>query len=177
MSLFAAIPPEILHLIGDYLDLQSYTYFSSTTVGLLNFFPHVKVISFYRDTLHLDGEYRDKEQHLCVVLPNLPHPLMSIDFKIDWKDQGWGNRKGTLWFRLYRNTSLISKELLMSPAEHDWQTAQVSLNSGSDLIQKSAAGDRLEVWRYVGCGGGHEMFLKNLRIIIKFVSASQSRTN
>lgn len=178
--------------------------------------------------------------------------LCGLHVSLRWGDQGWGNAKGEVWFRLLRGSPkkeiAVCRELGIAPRpvqdkkfhivrspnyhadEHDgdhegrvsWATATTPASSpsltatpsdepaspvpattattaaqpaavapsptgpfpqstvtGDDgepvtvipsiLIDESRPGDTLEIWRSIGGGGGHELTIESLRVIIEWV--------
>jgi hypothetical protein len=89
---------------------------------------------------------------------------MRVTATWDWKDQGWGNLKGQLMVEALRDGEVVAAAGL-SPevAKHDWESKTFDLEAG-DFIEHCQPGTVIRVMRYVGGGGGHELFLRNFRL-------------
>ena len=58
----------------------------------------------------------------------------SIYVSFDWKDQGWGNRKGGMRIILIDDAERIVAEKHYRRVEHDWTTEGDTINSDHNLI-------------------------------------------
>jgi len=139
---------------------------------------------------HAHGDYHDAKRKFFTegnkdVVVEKGY-LVNITASCDWKDQGWGNLKGQLELQLWRpgspKNSLepIETLCLFGIAKHHWESIRVELSPALPTCtnQRDAAsffeavkeGDVIQLWRYVGGGGGHELFVRNLSITFCFVS-------
>lgn len=104
-------------------------------------------------------------------------PLESIHIKMQWKDQGWGGRKGLIVFVLFRpqvdgTQKEIAKCLPFGTVEHQWTSHEISLNPhlerGKEIFANAQKGDVLKIHRHVGGGGGHRLYIRNLEATFTF---------
>jgi len=94
----------------------------------------------------------------------LSGPVTSLDLKVDWNDQGWGNQKGTLVVRLEHAGVRVFEFTPFPIAPHRPQVNSASLNASQCREQKldqAVAGDYLVVLRRTGGGGGHELEIRS----------------
>jgi len=96
--------------------------------------------------------------------------LLFIKMKFEWRDQGWGNRKGLIWLRLLRDGEPIADNRAeCGPvAEHGWKEREIIVDNHA-VTKEAMRGDVLRVMVYVGGGGGHHLYVKNfnMRLITK----------
>lgn len=109
---------------------------------------------------------RHYEGHLFTLVQALPRPIKAVRATVTWRDQGWGNRKGTLFLVLLRGNANgaiveVARENLFGVAPHDntQQTIDGKTGPGS-VIAAAHANDRLELHVFVGQGGGHELTIQ-----------------
>ncbi|EOD36142.1 hypothetical protein EMIHUDRAFT_455141 [Emiliania huxleyi CCMP1516] len=73
-----------------------------------------------------------------------------------WKDQGWGNRKGTIVVRLMRRRRLPVEAVvaedtsLFGVAPHAWEDGLVELDAAHPIVSQAEAGDTLSFLRNAG---------------------------
>ena len=77
-----------------------------------------------------------------------------------WRDQGWGNRKGKVRLVLLHRDKEVAASSTDSCAPHSWAKLSLALDGFS-----AAAGDVLAVQVRVGGGGGHELKLNVTAIL------------
>jgi len=121
--------------------------------------------------------------------------LRRITASCEWKDQGWGNQKGTIVLKLIRTKDskslLIAKVDLFGLAEHKLHTVKCLItskgisrektpegsvipeesfdekNKTGNIIKLARSGDVLEFWRYIGGGGGHKLAVSNFTVMLE----------
>lgn len=93
----------------------------------------------------------------------LPPKFTSVQLNCSWKDQGWGNQKGQLYLTLSRQGKEVAKHSCFGVAGHSWAQKTAMLDSTQLGAQ---AGDTLGVAYSVGGGGGHELYVRSLRLYI-----------
>ncbi|CAM9820202.1 unnamed protein product, partial [Ectocarpus sp. 8 AP-2014] len=90
------------------------------------------------------------------------HELQYVSFL--WRDQGWGNRKGTLFLSLdpgstdQQSSTQEPKEhrqLMPDPAEHEWTHEVMEIDPKDPLRRLACAGDHYRLSFIAGGGGGH----------------------
>ncbi len=119
------------------------------------------------------------------ISPPLKAKCDELIFSCRIKDQGFGNLKGRLWVRLLRGALVVAEQVLVD-ASHEVVkfanrlyndcTASYLVEMVSDgvdvsrvaaenlVIILSQAGDRLEIRKLTGAGGGHELFIENFHL-------------
>eukprot|EP00466_Bigelowiella_natans_P000788 jgi/Bigna1/54151/estExt_Genewise1Plus.C_290052 len=123
---------------------------------------------------HWRGQYRDPQVKWMDAPEALKGSPQYIKAKVTWKDQGWGNRKGSLALKLIDDTDgkIIESLNLFGIAEHHETSREETFTvENCLLLQKAKKGHRIEVHRYVGGGGGHELFVSNFSVILSYTSA------
>lgn len=121
---------------------------------------------FKAPDLYAEGGPRDPEDqrdHWTSEPLEASHKLEYVSFR--WMDQGWGNRKGTLFLSLDApgpvapgDSARESKEhrrLMPDPAEHEWTRVVLKIDPQDPLRRLARAGDRYRLSFIVGGGGGH----------------------
>ncbi|CAM9328719.1 unnamed protein product [Ectocarpus sp. 13 AM-2016] len=107
------------------------------------------------------------------------HELQYVSFL--WRDQGWGNRKGTLFLSLdpgstdQQSSTQEPKEhrqLMPDPAEHEWTHEVMEIDPKDPLRRLACAGDRYRLSFIAGGGGGH--ILQARRFTLHFSVAGGS---
>jgi hypothetical protein len=82
----------------------------------------------------------------------------------EWRDQGWGNQKGNLQLELLRSGEVVGTVgLSTAVARHEWESKTFEIEVG-DFIDQCQPATWIRVMRIVGGGGGHELYVRNLRI-------------
>mmetsp|Transcript_10201 Transcript_10201/g.32731 ORF Transcript_10201/g.32731 Transcript_10201/m.32731 type:complete len:191 (+) Transcript_10201:61-633(+) len=103
--------------------------------------------------------------------PALPAALAGLKMSLAWKDQGWGNRKGTIVVRLMRRPprdeveAVVAEDTsLFGVAPHAWEDGLVELDAAHPIVSQAEAGDTLSFLRNAGGGGGHSLSVKSFRV-------------
>jgi len=121
---------------------------------------------FYkRKSLRFNGEYNDVDK-LVVSGPQVINHISRIRIHLKWSDQGWGNEKTQLFLNLVREGKVEARYTLF--ARHQKTEHFVDLEDHR-IIRQSQRGDIIEIWRYVGGGGGHEMHINILNCVIELL--------
>jgi hypothetical protein len=93
--------------------------------------------------------------------------IHSVQIQFSYKDQGWGNRKGTVSIVKVggRGTGdfepksaqevTSTSRVYGKPAEHEWEVGVLSYHPGVD--------SKYEIWCKAGGGGGHSVHTKCCR--------------
>jgi hypothetical protein len=111
----------------------------------------------------------------------------------------WGNAKGEVWLRLMRGTEEIKVHRQFGVAPRPWGyvhtrlvlppssvsplpnpeefadevkqsvTATPLTIQASELVALAHVGDSIEVWRSIGGGGGHQLFVEYLHITAEWI--------
>jgi len=118
-----------------------------------------------KKSITITGLYADTDQ-LLFKGPVVRHHILRISIHLRWSDQGWGNCKTSLMFYLKRDEDIIAQYIVR--AEHK-VTEHYFIFDEFGLASKSQRGDRIEVWRHVGGGGGHVMHITFLKCLFELL--------
>mmetsp|Transcript_3739 Transcript_3739/g.5099 ORF Transcript_3739/g.5099 Transcript_3739/m.5099 type:complete len:233 (-) Transcript_3739:1327-2025(-) len=123
---------------------------------------------------HWHGQYNDQQVKWMDAPEALKGSPKSITAKVTWRDQGWGNRKGVLVLRLIDSDGKTVETLnLFGIAEHHSTSPEKAFTvEDCPLLQKAKKGHRIEVHRYVGGGGGHQLYVSDFSVIISYSGVS-----
>ena len=118
---------------------------------------------------HWYGDYADGPREYFQIRDLNIYPIEDIIISFRWKDQGWGNLKGMLYLNLHSDdgTLLLSRPLSENVALHNWTDVNISFNSTDEIVSKYETGYYYEISRYVGGGGGHELFINDFDMQLK----------
>lgn len=105
------------------------------------------------------------EVQLWSTTPTLA-PTTDVVLSCAWNDQGWGNRKGTLWVRLAGAAAWV--QLTREAAPHDETPIELKIPSRVFTVDEYSLPLNLELGYTVGGGGGHAMNVKRAKLEIKF---------
>ena len=113
----------------------------------------------------------DDQDHKWQSLPPFPSPLRSFFLRLEWSDQGWGNRKGRFKIKLIRDLVVILEETWFDVAPHTRTLQEMSLTREdkhkSQLLDLADKNDILEIWYHGGGSGGHELIIYHLSVRIE----------
>lgn len=131
---------------------------------------------------HVSGPYVCPEE-LYFDGPVLSSSINKLAMSVEWRDQGWGNRKGEIFVKLMRpearcfqspnstwepsegeQIEIAERRQLFGIAEHYWKRDQTVI-CDHPVVTKARLGDFYRFMRYVGGGGDHELKVKNFRVI------------
>lgn len=98
--------------------------------------------------------------------PRLPARVKRLTTSVVWKDQGWGNRKGEIIIYLMRGSpaKTIAEKSLFGIAPHEQETAKAELRD-HPVVTEAQLGDYYHFKRLPGQGGGHQLSVKNFKVI------------
>ena len=118
--------------------------------------------------------------------PVLSGSVKKLAMSVRWKDQGYGNKKGEIFVKLMRpkagcsdptppSTSrpledeqiieIAERRQLFGIAEHYWKREHTVI-CDHPVVSKARPGDFYRFMRYVGGGGGHELKVRNFRVVV-----------
>ena len=107
--------------------------------------------------------------------PKMFSRVKKITMSFDWRDQGYGNRKGMIWYEVTRNGEIISSNMRLEDYEsyphvapHRTEHKVIVIEDGPSL-QSIRKGDILKFKRNVGGGGGHSLQVQNFVCILELV--------
>jgi len=112
-----------------------------------------------------------------IMIPN-PHLVHSVIIKYRWRDQGWGNRKGTLFVvkndgKAPNDYAAPNPKFVIAQskdvAQHEWSTALLSfrperLEVSDDHPNREPFACTYHLWERTGGGGGHSLYISDLEI-------------
>lgn len=113
--------------------------------------------------------------------PVLSGSVKKLVMSVLWKDQGYGNKKGEIFVKLMRPEAgcspttpsledeqiieIAERRRLFGIAEHYWKREHTVI-SDHPVVSKARPGDFYRFMRYVGGGGGHELIVRNFRVVV-----------
>ncbi len=157
---FACLPDEIIVHIVDFLDLSDSSRFSRSCKAVHGFSPKSQsVLELIPAKIKIfgpnDNDENRKGPEIPIPIGRIPH---TITLETYWRDQGWGNRKGTLFIVANESTSsnvdFSSGRLVhTSPiADHSIQRLRMTFRPKQD--------EKYHLWIHVGGHGGHELIFE-----------------
>jgi hypothetical protein len=119
-------------------------------------------------------------------LGTLPVPagMSSLEVSCDWKDQGWGNTKGRVRVVLYCGTELkceadcfgICAQGMLRGEQWgpnaQYTPAKRVFDRVSPLLSLASRGYHCVFEYFVGEGGGHELFIRDFRVLAQVVATA-----
>ena len=100
--------------------------------------------------------------------PALTGRVKKLFISLIWRDQGWGNRKGDVIVSLMRGEEIIAEKYnILGVAPHKEEYADTDI-SDDPIVTQTSQGDYYKFTRNPGGGGGHQLFVKNYKVIIQF---------
>jgi len=95
----------------------------------------------------------------------------SLNMSFEWKNQGWGHRKGQVEIDLLSPTGQVLATERTAWADRvnlHWTHVDLTFNENSDLLSRLVSGSYFRVKITVGSGGGHTLTIKNFKLRILF---------
>ena len=143
----------------------------------------------------LNGTNKDGISHRITSIEG-NYQLYSIEVNISWRDQGFGNRKGRLFLKLFDCKGNIKSTLVLLPTcghgnrndrcyyqrkERFDEIEDTSIQTRHELnnfdengihsiFKCNEKGDYYQFWRFVGDGGGHQLFIDRFQATLTFRS-------
>lgn len=115
--------------------------------------------------------------------PVLSGSIKKLAMSVEWRDQGWGNRKGEIFVKLMRpearsfpspnsiweppegeQIEIAEHRQLFGIAAHYWKRDQTVI-CDHPVVTKARPGDFYRFMRFVGEGGGHELKVEKFRVV------------
>ena len=158
------LPDLVLLRIAKYLTPDSICKWSMTCRRLYTVLPHFLVMR--GDDFHIygpSGGHWAPEPYF--EGPVLIRRVKKLTLSVLWKDQGWGNRKGDIFVSLMRGSKVIAEKFRpFGVAPHKEQYAEVELTDDS-IVKLAEPSHNYKFTRNAGGGGGHELIVKNFKVI------------
>jgi len=160
------LPEVALIHITNYLAPEDITRLALTCKRLYSVLPRFVVMIGKDFRIHgpLGGHWAPKPYFSG---PPLPARVKQLTMSVEWKDQGWGNRKGQVFISLVRGRTkkiVAERREPMGIAPHDWATVTVEL-AEDNVVTEARQGDFYQFARNAGGGGGHKLEVKNFKAI------------
>jgi hypothetical protein len=163
------LPEEIVNDVANFLELQDASRFSRCCKRIQTVFPlntkNPPTQLVLPGGTEFIGEYSDQ---------NRPGPEIPVDsnrvhtvvLETTWKDQGWGNYKGTLFILGY-DSNCSTEDRTHFSRGRIVQMSPLARHEETPLRMKfrPRSGETYRLWIFVGCGGGHILvFVTPLRM-------------
>ena len=117
----------------------------------------------------VSASHADHRKHhwFRLDLPNGIQTFSGGNISVQWKDQGWGNRKGHLWARFTAAQGDTSPWARISThvAPHTWTREEFALPA-TWFAEGRHAPVTLELAFEVGGGGGHALHVQEARLTL-----------
>ena len=183
---FIDLPDLVLLRIAFFLSNKDLAAFSSACCKLNVLLPTIYFIK-KRDKKHIaqisrGGHWGDNQFYFDT--PILPGHMKRAEMSVEWKDQGWGYSKGYIFIHLIRGEETVvetahSCRFFNAPAPHKYELHTCILSDDIDtnkrsnlrcngLLKESQKGDILRFFLNCGGGGGHELWVKNFQMSVRF---------
>jgi len=168
------LSPQLVRQIASFSDIYSAERMRNVARTWRDTIPGSIVLSVR--SWHERGKYADVDepffQNPSQEVSTGGNHLKAVHAKCCWKDQGWGNIKGKLFLSVIRGISncCVFSQDLFGDAGHSWREENLYLTKTNFpmLFQVIQEGDRIQIWRHVGGGGGHELFVEQLFFLFGF---------
>ena len=106
--------------------------------------------------------------------PILASRVISLKFHVEWRDQGFGGRKGAFVTQLMRGDELICESSSYEPlgicersVDYQLTALDKSLQHDHPLVGEALPGDHYRILKILGGGGGHQLDVKNFKILVE----------
>ena len=103
--------------------------------------------------------------------PPFSSHLFMATISANWRDQGWGNRKGNVYIQLMRPkrnsdkpTVVIQHFDLLGTAPHEMEKVVKVLSVDDPIIDMIKPGDYFRFMKNVGGGGGHRLIVRHFTV-------------
>ena len=166
MSL-TTLPCLVLDEIASKLDFTSLVNLATSSTDLAHLQPKEQQVSGEDFSIHQDFS----DGHFCPKtyfdVEVVTRGLAGVKMAWEWKDQGWGNQKGQVWLQLVRNNKVVedNREEYFALAPHTMQRREVLVDL-HPVVTRAKRGDLIRVMRNTGGGGGHQLTVKDFKMIL-----------
>lgn len=165
------LPELVLQRIADFLAPEDIARLAQTCKRLHATLPHFMVI--YGKDFHIrgpDGGHWAPEPYFDG--PTLTARVRRLTMSVVWKDQGWGNQKGEIFLSLMRGRPsevIVEKRKPLGIAPHKQEKATAELRDHT-IVTLAQPGDYYRFTRNAGGGGGHQLSVKNFKVVVELQS-------
>lgn len=128
------------------------------TIALMMFDAKASIINDF-DLPNVDNSTRSDALILWDIFDDIQGSIQSFDLMLTWKDQGFGNLKGRIFYQINDLDPVY-----IDIASHGWVTETFAIR---DIM--APVGSALRLYYTVGGGGGHRIFISDATISITSV--------
>ncbi len=98
--------------------------------------------------------------------PPLSGRVKRLTMSVVWKDQGWGNRKGEIYVTLHKGSGeqVAERRQPLGIAAHKEQKSVAELRD-DPVVTLAQPGDFYKFTRNAGGGGGHQLIVRDFKVI------------
>ena len=175
---FLDIPEEMIRYISGFLAIVDIVHLSGTCKLLSNMLPcysiESKVIKINGPDINETGPSypgHSWQPSFYFDTPPFTSHLFMATISANWKDQGWGNRKGSIYIQLMRpkrnsdDPTVVTQHFdLLGTAPHEMEKVVKVLSIEDPIIDMIEPGDYFRFMKNVGGGGGHRLIVKNFNV-------------
>ncbi|CAB4006123.1 LRR-GTPase of the ROCO family [Paramuricea clavata] len=167
------LPDLVLLKIAEYLSPAECVRLSLTCKRFLGLLP--QYVRFLGEDFKITGPHTGHwTPEFYFDGPDLKGKVKRFRASVEWKDQGWGNRKGQLIVKLMRRDSgqnmvIAEKTNIFGIAGHDWANSTCVFVT-HPVVKLAEPGDFYRFERNAGGGGGHSLFARKFTVLLEFLS-------
>ncbi|ETO20538.1 hypothetical protein RFI_16680 [Reticulomyxa filosa] len=170
-----ALVPPVLREVSRYLESEDSARLRCVNRYSAKNIPKHGIITI-KEQLHLYGEYADYNRPLSDHVISCRHPLISLTSACAGRIKDGEIAKviflsRQLFLRAVRPISysndsqtVLFEYRICDVAEHDWVNVHLRISS---IFSTLESGDIILLFRHVGGGGGHELFVEDFKLIEK----------
>lgn len=163
------LPELVLNCIADFLAPEDVVQLARTCKRLYSLLP--RFIAMCSRNFRIDGPPAPNwAPERFFDGPPLPAPVKKLSLSIEWKDQGWGHRKGVLFVTLVKGQSEEVVEVqsteMLGEAPHEWGIDTAELEEDI-VVTQAQPGDFYRFMVNAGGGGGHILMVRKFRAVAR----------
>lgn len=157
-----SLPKEAIYHVASFLAPRDASLFSTSSKHIFSVLKLKKIgypVVLLPAGSHFLGEYHDKIRTAANITTTAFGTLHTIVLETDWRDQGWGGRKGRLYVVATDSNGPVEardhfesgRVVVASPAA-DHVTTHLRMEF------QPRSNETYRLWMFVGDHGGHELF-------------------